>query len=161
MEGGGGVSEKFGVLITIVHWVTVDGGDDHTGTREEMKALAAKWRSGLPPGREKTITYDVRPYAEEPPRVPRAAYTGNYVCAPTWREEPPTDAELADKRILGWLHRTRDNGVCLCTPGRLRDVDGRDCGLGGFILCRDGSRSDGAVQFTDGQWCPIYAPEEP
>ena len=45
--------------MTYVCWATVDGGDDLTGTREEMEARAAEWRAeGLPGMQYEVVPYD-------------------------------------------------------------------------------------------------------
>lgn len=55
-------SPLYGIRITLVYWVTVDGGPDLVGTREEMERKASEWRAKLYPDQVRTITYEVALY---------------------------------------------------------------------------------------------------
>ena len=61
---------KYGIRMVTVHWACENGGDDYTGTREEIEAQVATWkREGIPPN----VRYDVILYTGEignPPAFP-------------------------------------------------------------------------------------------
>ena len=53
---------KYGIWITTQWWACIDGGDDETGTREEMETKAAEYTSEKYPGQ--IVEYEARPYVE-------------------------------------------------------------------------------------------------
>lgn len=77
-----------------------------------------------------------------------------YIDPPAWRDQPPTEQEMTDPEIVGWLHR-REGHVHLCAPRRIV------ARFSGYGIRPDGARTIDIIFFDDGQWCPIYAPEEP
>ena len=50
---------KYGIRMLTVDWACENGGDDYTGTQEELKDLIAIWNSECTP---KNVRYTVIPY---------------------------------------------------------------------------------------------------
>lgn len=53
---------KYGIRITAISWACENGGDDVTGTREEMEAKAAEYTASLFPGQ--LVWYEAALYAD-------------------------------------------------------------------------------------------------
>ena len=65
----------YGIRVVTIHWGCKDGGDDVTGTKEEMTALIEQWNKenterGATPGM--SAHYDVIPYKGEDGKPPPA-----------------------------------------------------------------------------------------
>ena len=52
---------NYGVRITLVTWAAIDGGPDLHGTKEEMEAVADRWRNEEH-HQDASFTYEVVPY---------------------------------------------------------------------------------------------------
>lgn len=67
------VEVKYGIVVTLTHWACENGGDDITGTREELEAKVAGWKaewerktSGVP----NPVRFRVLPYKKEKQSMP-------------------------------------------------------------------------------------------
>ena len=67
---------KYGIRMLTVNWACKDGGDDYTGTQEEMKTLIKTWET-----EEHTpnVRYTVIPYTQA---------CGEFPCFPNPPENP-------------------------------------------------------------------------
>lgn len=61
---------KYGIRMLTTEWACENGGDDYTGTQEEMKAIIHTWiTEGVP----KNVRYQAIPYSGQdgiPPKFP-------------------------------------------------------------------------------------------
>jgi hypothetical protein len=65
-----GNTMQYGIRMLVSNWACKDGGDDYTGTKEEMTALLNSWKKE---GIQQGVRYTVIPYNGEngiPPAFP-------------------------------------------------------------------------------------------
>jgi len=64
-------SMKYGIRMLTVDWTCKDGGDDYTGTEEEMKTLVNAWKREIEiKGYPLNVRYSVIPYNGENGKAP-------------------------------------------------------------------------------------------
>ena len=61
----------------------------------------------------------------------------------TWRDEPPSDAEINDLTIIGWAFRGNGSLPCIVTISHDRDV------------YMSGNPTNFPISMFHGKWCPI------
>lgn len=82
--------------------------------------------------------------------------TGPFNQSMYWRTNPPTAAELADPKIIGWAFEGTIDGAPV-VPIVLRLVLTASSDP---VVHMPGSDYDMRLAQCIGKWCPIYAPEE-
>ena len=55
------MSTQYGIWVTMMHWSCENGGDDITGTKEEIERTIRQWINSNG-GHRPDVKYEARPY---------------------------------------------------------------------------------------------------